>query len=192
MSKPIFELDIINLYNKSLLEQELKQYNKIFSSSKFKNFIGKKCLAVLNTLMQTNLDNFNEHSVFDAKVEEYKKNCKYKIEGDYIVIYNQTILTQGEMTWVSEKTKQNYSDGISIAHIIEYGTGLLGTSTPEDDWLTNINNYKNSWSYKDPEDNIRHTKGIEGRYIFDKMMQVVEKHFSEWVDEFVGKEFKNG
>lgn len=190
MSKPIFELNVIDLYSKSQFEKELKAIEKIFTSKKFKDFIGKKCLKVLDTLMSTDLGTFNEHSVFDAKVEEYKQNCKYKIEDDYIILYNKTILTQDEMTWVSEKTKQNYSEGISIAHIIEYGTGLLGDSTPEDDWIVNVNNYTKSWSYKDPDDKVRHTQGIEGRYIFNKMMEQVEKDFSKWVDEYIEKEME--
>ena len=188
MAKPIFELDIIDLYDKSVLYKELNDIGKMFNSKKFKEFIGNKCLKVLDTLMQSKLGTFNEHSVFDEKVEEYKKNCKYKIDEDYIIIYNETILTQDEMTWVSEKTKKNYPNGISIAHIIEYGTGLLGDNTPEDNWLVNVNNYANSWSYKDPEEKIRHTQGIEGRYIFNQMMEEVEKNFSNWVDEYIEKE----
>lgn len=197
MSKPIFELNVIDLYSKSQFEKELKAIEKIFTSKKFKDFIGNKCLKVLDTLMSTDLGTFNEHSVFDAKVEEYKQNCKYKIEDDYIIIYNKTILTQDEMTWVSEKTKQNYSEGISIAHIIEYGTGLLGDSTPEDDWETNTNpngiaHTRNGswWHYSPDDENIHHTSGIEGRYIFNKMMEQVEKDFSKWVDEYIEKEME--
>lgn len=195
MAKPIFELDIIDLYDKSVLYKELNDLGKMFNSKKFKEFIGNKCLKVLDTLMQNNLDTFNEHSVFDEKVEEYKKNCKYKIDEDYIIIYNETILTQEEMTWVSEKTKKNYPDGISIAHIIEYGTGLLGDSTPEDDWETNTNpngiaHTRNGswWHYSPDDENIHYTSGIEGRYIFNQMMEKVEKNFSTWVDEYIEKE----
>ena len=191
MSKPILELDIKDLYNVKALDAELNKFSKIFNSSKFKNYIGEKCLTVLDKIIQSSLGTFNEHSIFDAKVEEYIKNCKYKLENDYIVIYNETTLTQQEMTWVSEKTKENYPEGISIAYIIEYGTGLLGESNSEDEWQTNVNNYKSSWSYKDPEGNIRHTQGIEGRFIYDKMMQEVEINFADWVDEFIRKEFEN-
>lgn len=191
MAKPIFELDIIDLYDKSLLEKELNDLNNLFNSKDFKEFIGKKCLKVLDELMQEKLGTFDEHSVFDEKVEEYKKNSNYKIDGDYLVIYNKTMLTQEEMFWVSEKTKQNYSDGISISHIIEYGTGLLGDNVSEDDWLVNVNDYANSWSYKDPNGKIKHTRGIEGRYIFNQMLEEVEKHFSEWVDEYIEKEMED-
>lgn len=197
MAKPIFELDIIDLYDKSLLEEELNDLNNLFNSKKFKEFIGKKCLKVLDELMQEKLGTFDEHSVFDEKVEEYKKNSNYKIDGDYLVIYNKTMLTQEEMFWVSEKTKQNYPEGISIAHIIEYGTGLLGDSTPEDDWETNTNpngiaHTRNGswWHYSPDDENIHHTSGIEGRYIFNKMMEQVEKDFSKWVDEYIEKEME--
>lgn len=185
MSKPIIELSIENLYDASLLEKELNDLSNVFNSTEFKTFIGEKCLKILDNLTQNNLGTFNEHSIFDAKVEEYIKNCKYKLENDYIVIYNETTLTQQEMTWVSDKTKENYPEGISIAYIIEYGTGLLGDSNSENEWEVNINNYKSSWSYKDPEGRIRHTQGIEGRYIYDKMMQEVEIDFADWVEEYL-------
>lgn len=190
MSKPIFEINVVDIYDKEhfIIENELKKLTALFKSDKFKKYIGEKCLKVLDTLMQENLGNFNEHSVFDAKVEEYKKNCKYEIENDYLIIYNDTILTQDEMTWVSDKTKKNYQEGISISKIIEYGTGLLGESTPEDNWETNVNNYSSSWSYIGPDNLIHHTQGIEGRYIFNKMMEQVQENFELWVDEYIEKE----
>ena len=192
MSKPIFEIDVVDLYDKKSfnIENEIKNLTTIFASDKFKKYIGEKCLKVLDTIMQDNLGNFNEHSVFDAKVEEYKKNCKYRIENDYLIIYNETTLTQDEMFWVSDKTKQNYPEGISISYIIEYGTGLLGDSTPEDDWLTNVNNYSSSWSYIGPDNLIHHTQGIEGRYIFNKMMEQVQENFGNWVDEYIEQEME--
>ena len=68
MAKPIFELDIIDLYDKSLLEKELNDLNNLFNSKEFKEFIGKKCLKVLDELMQEKLGTFDEHSVFVKKI----------------------------------------------------------------------------------------------------------------------------
>ena len=197
MSKPIFEIKVTDLYDKKFfdIEEEQRHLSKLFTSNNFKKYIGEKCLKVLDTLMQENLGNFNEHSVFDAKVEEYKKNCKYEIENNYLVIYNDTKLRQDEMTWVSEKTKSNYADGISISHIIEYGTGLLGESVAEDNWLVNTNSNGAShtsngawWHYSPDDEQIHYTQGIEGRYIFNKMMETVELEFKNWVNEYLDME----
>lgn len=161
---------------------------KIFTSKKFKNFIADKCLDELDSIMANNLSNFGdgeEHSGFISKVEEYKRNHKKEIGNDYILIYNETILTPEEMTWVSEKTKSNYPDGLSISKVIEYGTGLVGS--PQDDWEVNVNNHNKSWSYIDSDDKLRHTQGISGKFIYLKLLQTVQKEFENWVIEYVGK-----
>lgn len=163
------------------------EYEKVFKTKKFKNFIANKCIKELRKIMSANLNNFGEgeeHSVFKNKLKEYKKNNIKEIGDDYILIYNETILTQEEMTWVSEKTRSNYPNGISISKIIEYGTGLQGTS--QDDWQVNVNNHNSSWSYKDPdnEGRYKHTSGIEGRFIYYKLLQSVEENFEQWVLQY--------
>lgn len=165
-------------------------YDKLFKTKKFKSFIADKCIKELDAIMANSLNNFGdgeEHSVFNKKVEKYKKNNKKEIGDDYILIYNDTVLTQEEMVWVSEKTKSNYPNGLSISKVIEYGTGLLGKA--QDDWQVNVNGHNKSWSYEDPDNKGRykHTSGIEGRFIYQTLLQTVEKKFKLWVMEYIGK-----
>lgn len=169
------------------LKKELLEISGLFNSKKFKNFIADKCLFEL-ALFTQDMGSFSrgeEHSVFLKKVEEYKRNNKKEIGDDYIIIFNETTLEQSEMYWVSEKTIQNYPNGISIAYIIEYGTGLLGTS--QEDWQVNVNNHNGSWSYKKDE-KIYHTSGISGRFIYQKLLERVKLKFEKWTDEFLEKE----
>lgn len=179
-----FEVKFDKTYQKILTE--ITNLNNMFQSASFKEFIKDKALDELNKIIQQRVNNFGdgeEHPIFIQKVEEYKKNNKTEIGSDYILIFNDTMLTYDEMTWVSEKTKINYLDGLSISYLIEYGSGLKGTS--QSDWETNVNNHKGTWSYIGSDDKIYHTDGIEGRFIYDTLLQSVKNKFEEWTLEFL-------
>lgn len=186
MTKYVY--DITNASSLKLLCGFFDNLEETFKSKRFKNFIANKCLKELDDIMSNYLKGFGEgeeHSGFNNKVKEYKRNNKKEIGDDYILIYNETILTPDEMTWVSEKTKSNYPDGLSISKVIEYGTGLMGTE--QEDWLVNVNNHSKSWSYLDPENKVRHTTGISGRFIYYKLLQTIKKDFKKWVIEYASK-----
>lgn len=169
------------------LFKELTNLETLFTSKKFKNYIANKCLEELAKLNNT-LGSFGqgeEHDVFLAKIEEYKRNHKKEIGDDYIIIFNDTTLEQSEMTWVNENTKIHYPEGISIAYIIEYGTGLLGTS--QEDWQVNVNNHASSWSYK-KDNRLYRTSGISGRFIYGKLLEIIKLNFEKWVNEYIERE----
>jgi hypothetical protein len=187
MSKYVYdiskELDFKNL----LLS--IDDISKIFESEKFKKFVAEKCIKELETIMGENLNDIPEYHVSAEKVQEYKNNNKYEIGTDYVLIFNETNLTQGEMYWVSDKTKERYPEGISISYLIEYGTGLRGTA--QDDWEVNVSSPSKrsdgKWTFKKDDIVYKKVSGLAGRFIYDKLLQVVENNMQSWIDEYLEK-----
>lgn len=187
-----YEYDLDNRQDLNEMLGELDLIKDLFANSEFKRFIAKKCLEELADICNYTLVTFDEHSVFDAKVQEYEENHKYRIGSDYILIYNNTMLAQDEMWWVSPTTRENYPHGISIAKIIEYGTGIRGTS--QNDWQTDVNGHGSAgWTYYNPDnwgssnkvESLVHTTGLEGRFIYQKLADSVERKFDAWVGEYI-------
>lgn len=190
MAKYVYDLS--NRQDISELTDYINLLGGLFANKNFKQYIANKCLNELKDICDYTLVTFDEHSVFDAKVQEYEKSHGKEIGRDYIMIYNDTKLAQDEMWWVSPKTKENYPHGISIAKIIEYGTGIKGTS--QTDWQVDVNNHGSSgWFYRNPDnygsanraESLVRTTGMEGRFIYQKLANNVEKKFDSWVREYM-------
>lgn len=178
-----YEYDLANKKDLSLL---LDRYDKlkVYESRDFKEFIANKCKEELLDIGNYTLVTFDEHSVFDAKVREYEANHRRRMGPGYLEIYNDTTLNVDEMFWVSDKTIMNYIMGISIAKIIEYGTGLKGTS--QSDWQTNVNHYPHGWHYTNPDTwEGTYTNGLEGRFIYLKLTDAIAKNFGDWYKEYM-------
>lgn len=172
------------------LEKDIRNFNELFSKKKFREFIASKCMEELEDI-QSYTEFPSEHSVFDEKVEEYIRSHKKEVKKSSVEIYNDTNLEQSEMYWVSQKTLPNYPNGISIAKIIEYGTGIRGFST--DDWYADMNNHgSKGWRYYDPDDldTVVHTWGLEGRFIYLQLYDRVKDKAIDWVLEYMEKEAK--
>lgn len=179
-----YEYDLLNDTDWKKLKEEINELSIMFSTKEFRKFIADKCLQELEDIQSYSLT-YDEHSVFDAKVQEYRENHKVEYGDDYILISNSTNLDNSEMWWVSPPTRQKYPDGISVAYIIEYGTGLKGTS--QDDWQVNVNGYgANGWHYTSPDSGFRTTTtGLEGRFIYQKLLDNVSSKMESWVFEYM-------
>ena len=161
-------------------------YAKEITSDKFKKFIAEKCLKQLEIIMAKNLQSLPEYHVSTVMLDRYKQSNKYKISSNTITIYNDAMQTVGEMTWVSEKTKERYPEGISIASIIEYGTGLRGEDG--EDWIVRLESPSKDkdgkWTFKKDGTVYKKVSGLEGRFIYEKLLKSVEKYFEIWFEEY--------
>lgn len=183
-----YEFDISKDRDFKELIESIERIEKAFDSKDFLEFLANKCLKALNVIMLDNLNGYDEHSVFESKLDEYRDNNKYEILDNGILIYNDTNMGQNEMWWVSPKTRENYPDGISIAYIVEYGTGIKGTS--QDDWQTEVHAYPNGeWRFVNPDTGfLKYSTGSEGRFIYQKLLEEIEREIGVWVDEYYEKE----
>lgn len=171
------------------LYKELYDLPKIFKSRNYKKFIAEKCIKELNGIMEIKLNDQSSGLSEDIEIKKYRDGNEYEIGGDYILISNDSTLSQGEMYWVSEKTKERYPDGISIAYLIEYGTGIMGISN--EDWQVNVpspsKRKDGSWAYK--RDGVLHKKvfGSSPKLIYTTLMQKVEENIQDWTIEYINK-----
>ena len=179
-----YEYDLLNNADYQKLKQEFSDLEKIVSTQDFKEFIADKCLKELDDIQKYSLASYNGD---DIDTDRYQNNHKVKYGSDYILLFNDTTLEQGDMWWVSEKTRANYPNGISIAYIIEYGTGIRGTS--QEDWQTDVNGHgAKGWTYRNPNtNNFVWTNGIEGRFIYQKLLDRIDLKFGDWLSEYLEK-----
>lgn len=175
------------------LQKYLEELKKSFSNQDFLEYLQDKSFQVLTQITNQNLnsDELGEY------VHTYRNSHQKAIEGDTIYLWNETMVDLDSLN-LSEKTKQNYSKGLSLAKIVEYGTGVLGSrseaSQYADNWEYDVNGHGDKgWFYQDMSGKLHFTRGIEGRLIFYKTKQEIEKNFGKWVTEYIkGKENKNG
>lgn len=162
--------------------KEFGEMQQVFSTKEFKSFIADKCLKELKDIQSYSISSYNEA---DTDIARYQNNHKVEYGNDYILIFNDTNLDQGAMWWVSEETKSHYPNGISIAYIVEYGTGIMGTS--QDDWQVDVNNHgTKGWVYNNPNTNKpTWTNGIAGRFIYLKLLEKVKENFGKWFMEYM-------
>lgn len=166
------------------LDMEILQLANIISSKKFKSYIADKCLALLKEICD-DATFWEEHSVWASKLDEYRNGHKVEIGNDYVLVFNNTQYSQDELWWLSDKTKENYQDGLSVAYLIEYGMGV--NSAGADDWETSS---KSKWVGYNPDDypRAKFYQSREGKLIYLKLSLGVEERIEDWISEYIGKE----
>ena len=112
-----YEIDIFNVEEIKAFQNELSNLQDILQSKEFMNFLGEKCLEELNRI----IDNTLSDNEYIPQMSEYKDSNKIEVHKDYVRIYNDSMV---DMSNVSEKTLLNYPDGLSLAKLIEFGTGI--------------------------------------------------------------------
>jgi DNA-binding transcriptional ArsR family regulator len=101
----------------------------------------------------------------------------------------------GRNVKLTDYGKEFYPDKLSLAELIEYGTGLVGAESSKhtgDEWeyMANPNrDYKDGWEWNNESySNFpTPTMGQEGRYIYYQLAEYVKEHLENWVDEYIGK-----
>lgn len=179
----------VNVFDKSSVtkfKSQMEKFAKLFESDEFKKFIGEKCLEEVKKLSAERINNISAEDVTSQELSRYYQSHQLKIEDDYIIVYNNS---KADLSEVSERTLANYPSGISLAKIVEFGTGIPGTSNSEFDWATQVNpnrDYGKGWIYS-KDGQLHFTRGLEGRFIYNDLRKIVEKNFKDWVKEYIKK-----
>lgn len=109
-----YEIDILDPKSLKGLENTFDDLLKIFKTEEFMQYFAGKCLEELDKIMAEKLRTED----FET---EYRSSNKYKIETDKLEIYNDSTIDLSEL---SEETRLNYPNGLSLAKLIEFGTGI--------------------------------------------------------------------
>lgn len=163
--------------------------NNKFADKNLLDFIAKKSFEVLKRVSLENLSSVNEENLEKSL---YMMSNQWKLDGeDTIVLFNDSEIDISSKDMSQEKKSKYPNLKISLSKIVEYGIGYTGGSKTAikpsaDEWQYDINQhgYK-GWYYKDENGNIVWTNGFEGRLIFYKTKQEIEKNINKWISQYV-------
>lgn len=165
------------------LSNELKKLGDSLGSLEMMEFLGDKCERALYQTTHENLTSVN-----DLEVSEYSKNHKKQVSKNEIILSNDT---KADLSDLSAETLANYPNGFSIAKAVEFGTGVIGSTSEasgyaaENGWEYDINQHENrGWFYK-KNGNIYWTKGFEGRLIYYKTAKKISENGGKWIVEYL-------
>lgn len=164
--------------------KSLDKIGKKLDSDDFNKFLIEKCKKELDDIMQ------NENVEEDKRGAEYIAGNHEESNKNYIRLYNDSeIDIESSTTFFSEVAKNSYPSKLSLAEMIEYGTGLIGSLYSKgtgDEWQyakRSTRDYTKGWEWNnngEPE----HTFGEAGRYIYFQLEERVRAHIDEWVAEY--------
>lgn len=109
-----YEVNILNTEDLEKLGKLFSEIEESLESEELLKFVAEKAMAELQTIIDTELDTEDYET-------DYRSSNKYEISEDQIRIYNDSRVDLSEL---SEETRQYYADGLSLAKIIEFGTGI--------------------------------------------------------------------
>lgn len=178
-------------YTIELSEEGIKNYiktlekiEKAFSSDDFHKYLLDKCRELLTLIIEK--ENVSEIE----RAGEYLEGCQDEIGKGYIYLYNDsTIDIPSSDTFFSDYAKQFYPIELSLAELVEYGTGLVGAESSKntgDEWEYMANpkrDYREGWEWKNGTHAV-HTMGQEGKYIYFQLKEEIEKNIDKWVNDY--------
>lgn len=184
--KRYYKIDLFDPNTYDYLIDDLEKLSDALGSKDFMNFIADKCILELNRISNEKLDGIREDDVTYSEINKYRSNHKVDVGDDFVIISNDTM---ADLSHLTDKTKANYPEGLSIAKVIEFGTGVWGESNTEFDWTVQQNpdrNYDKGWYYE-RDGSLHWSKGMGGKFIYNELLETVRKNFGKWVNEYIDK-----
>lgn len=108
---------VINLFSLDQLkdfEDVCANIKQVLNTEEFMIFIAEKAMKELNAIIDKELRT-------EEYETEYRQSNNYSTKKGEIIIYNDSMV---DLSGLSEKTLANYAEGLSLAKIIEFGTGI--------------------------------------------------------------------
>lgn len=116
-----YKINLFDLDSYDTMLSDFKKLKQALASQDFMDFLAEKCIMELSRISNEKLSGIREDDVTYSEVNKYRSNHQVKIGKDFVRISNDTMAEIGHL---SEKTLNNYPNGISISKIIEFGTGI--------------------------------------------------------------------
>lgn len=116
-----YKINLFDLDSYDTMLNDFKRLKEAISSQEFMDFLAEKCILELSRISNERLGDIREDDVTYEEVNKYRSNHTVKVGKDFVRISNDTMAEIGHL---SERTLDNYPNGISIAKIIEFGTGI--------------------------------------------------------------------
>ena len=160
----------------------VEQMAQMKTDSKFQKFIQNKVLETVNRITQERLVGGTTN---DYAIADYASNHKIREYDEGFILYNNTVVP------ANAKDTSGYPDGnFSVALAFEYGVGIIGQNTPNNDnaWAYNVNNYNFGWWFQNEDGDYQETAGYMGFEIYRYTAIECQNKMSEWVKEYFKEE----
>ena len=179
-----------NFSNSNEFDDFQNKINKIktaLHSQEFFDYLSKKSREVVDKITAQNL-NIDEEQQYS---HIYRTNHNVKVNFDEIVIFNETTIPVDS---INPELAINYPNGFDLAKAVEYGTGIVGSTSQasalasEKGWEYMVNterDYNKPWFYKDENGVLRWTKGMSGKLIYYKSKLEIEKNLYDWIADYI-------
>lgn len=161
----------------------VEQMAKMKTDKKFQKFIQQKVLETVNKITNERLVGGTTN---DSAISLYKESNKIREYEEGFILYNDASIT------ANAKDTSSYPNGeFSVALAFEYGVGIIGQNTPNNDgaWAYNVNNYNFGWWFKSEEDDKYYeTAGYMGFEIYRYTAIECQNKLKDWVKEYYDRE----
>lgn len=161
----------------------VEQMAKMKTDKKFQKFIQQKVLETVNKITNERLVGGTTN---DSAISLYKESNKIREYEEGFILYNDASIT------VNAKDTSSYPNGeFSVALAFEYGVGIIGQNTPNNEgaWAYNVNNYNFGWWFKSEEDDKYYeTAGYMGFEIYRYTAIECQSKLKDWVKEYYDRE----
>lgn len=117
----LYKVNLFDLDTFDAMTEDFTNLKQALESPDFMEFLAGKCIMELNWISNQKLGGIKEDDVTYLEVDKYRSNHKVQIEKDSVIISNDTM---ADLSHLSDKTMNNYPNGISIAKLIEFGMGI--------------------------------------------------------------------
>lgn len=179
----------VELSQKGIQEliSRVQSLKKAYSGNELIKFISEKCYDVLLQVTRERLIPDEDGN----RTHTYRNNHQMKVDNNTITLWNETVVDLDSLN-LSPETRANYPSKLSLAKIVEFGTGIVGANSQgakyAENWEYDVNNhgYK-GWVYVDENGQPRFTRGMEGKLIFYETKKRIEQNISSWLKEYMNK-----
>lgn len=173
----------VDISQTSKVSELMKSLYVDLTSKEFKQFIEKKCKKLLDDITREKIS-----SITEEEVGKYYSANKSEITANGIKLYNDSMV---DLSNLSEETLANYANGLSLAKIVEFGTGIVGANSEgaqyASDWAYDVNGHGDKGWFYEKNGMIHWSNGIEGRLVFHTLQLKIKENINSWINEYISK-----
>lgn len=163
---------------------------KMKTDINFQKFIQNK---VLETVKQVTDERLTGGTTNDDAIGLYRENHKIREEQEGFILYNDTMIP-AEVNGIQNDITNYPDEMFCVALAFEYGVGILGENTPnnENAWAYNLQGYNFGWILPKSvtgQSGIE-TAGYMGFEIYRTTAERVKQELQNWFKEYYRKEVK--
>lgn len=118
MSSKKYEVDIFDVERIERLAQSFENIEKALDSEELMKYLSQQCMKELNRI----IDQSSITEEYSPKDDQYRSSNKCDVSKEEVRIYNDSMV---DISHVSPQTATKYANGLSLAKLIEFGTGIM-------------------------------------------------------------------